>query len=327
MVSKGRCEGADVYKPFALGVTCALLTAITAADAADLPLKAPPAPVIAPFSWTGFYIGGNAGGSWRDFDLVLDDPLVHIQQVTNVIVAGRGLVVVPGTSRDLGTLSGKTSGFAGGGQIGYNWQWNRFVFGVEGDIQATTGKASATFSTILPFTAVSPPSPVTVTRTFETDWMASLRLRAGFTPVDRVLLYGTGGVAFVGARVTSTDNITVPPGPGAPPQNSDVGAGGALSLTATASDKQTHVGWTLGGGADWAVSDNIVIGILYRHSDFRSKTYNIGTNTPFLTIGQILPGCLNNCTSAGPGLATSNGTVRFTDDQLTVRASWRFAGR
>lgn len=316
-----------MYKPFALGVICAFSTAIMSAHAADLPLKAPPARVVAPFSWAGFYIGGNAGGSWRDFDLVLDDPAIHIDQVTNAFIPGRGLVVVPGTSRDLGTLSGKASGFAGGGQIGYNWQWNRFVVGVEGDMQAASSKTSATFSTILAFTALSPPSPVTVTRTFETDWMASLRLRAGFTPVDRVLLYGTGGVAFVGARVTSTDNITVPAGPGAPPQNSDVGAGGPLSVTGTASDKQTHVGWTLGGGADWAVADNIVVGILYRHSDFGSKTYNVGTISGVRTIGQILPGCLNNCGALGPQLTTSNGTLRFTDDQVTVRVSWRFAGR
>jgi outer membrane immunogenic protein len=342
--------------------TAMVLSATASAYAADLPVKAPVAPIAVPFSWSGFYVGGNAGGSWRSYDLDPQttqsvDPIIGgtttlapgsfivFQQVTNVNVPGRGIVVVPGTSRDMGSLSGNAQGFVGGGQIGYNMQWGRFVVGVEGDAQATSGKTSASFAFILPATALTAASPVTVTRTFETDWMASLRLRAGYTPLDRVLLYATGGLALAGGTVTSTDTYSIGAGPAAPgcpnglgspgcTTTADLGVlvGGYPSVTGTASGTQTLVGWTLGGGVDWAVTDNIVIGVLYRHSDFGAKTFNTGTNTGARSIAQTLPGpctgTAGNCNIAsGPGMATPNGLLRFTDDQATVRVSYRFGSR
>jgi len=348
-------------KLITFATAAALSGATGGAYAADLPVKAPLAPMVAPFSWGGFYIGGNAGGSWRSFNYdpqttQLNDPFaftlapgsfIFFQQVSGVLVPGsggfpgRGIVIVPGTTRDLGSLDGRARGFVGGGQIGYNMQWGRFVVGLEGDAQATSGKASATVAFMLPPTALTAASPVTVTRTFEADWMASLRLRAGYTPVDRVLLYATGGLALAGGKVTSTDTYSISAAPGAPgctnglgspgcSVTSDLGVlvGGYPTVTGTASGTQTHIGWTLGGGADWAVTDNIVLGVLYRHSDFGAQTYAVGTNTFGRTIAQTLPGCTGvSCVGNGPGMATPNGSVRFTDDQITVRVSYRFGSR
>jgi opacity protein-like surface antigen len=89
----------------------ALLTIPIAASAADLSVKARPAPppLPPPFSWTGFYIGGNLGGAW-----------VH----SNVTDRLFGLSFNNGNNRGV---------FIGGGQTGFNYQFTNFVVGVEGD--------------------------------------------------------------------------------------------------------------------------------------------------------------------------------------------------
>src|ERR1700752_3841345 len=49
----------------------ATVLGIGAASAADLPLKAPPMPVVTVYNWTGCYVGGNIGGKWaRTGDVV-----------------------------------------------------------------------------------------------------------------------------------------------------------------------------------------------------------------------------------------------------------------
>ncbi len=99
-------------KKFLLSSVAVLgLVAAGSASAADLPARKGPvvAPVYAPaFTWTGFYVGANAGYGWGNID-----------------------------SLALGTLPAFSDpeGFVGGGQIGYNWQMGQFVLGVEADFQ------------------------------------------------------------------------------------------------------------------------------------------------------------------------------------------------
>jgi outer membrane immunogenic protein len=91
----------------------AAVFAAGAANAADMPVKAPRTAMVAPaFNWTGFYIGINAGYGWSS-------------------------VSSPGIAGDI-----DMDGWLGGGQIGYNWQSGVFVFGLEGDIQGTGIQAS-----------------------------------------------------------------------------------------------------------------------------------------------------------------------------------------
>src|SRR3954452_7281131 len=86
----------------------ALLGLSSVGQAADMPVKAPIMPVVVPFSWTGFYLGGNSGGAWGHRDL------------TDV-------------TRALAFTNSGNGRFIGGGQVGFNYQVNNFVFGVEGD--------------------------------------------------------------------------------------------------------------------------------------------------------------------------------------------------
>src|SRR5262245_13465023 len=92
------------------------LAGVGAASAADMAVKARPAPppLPPPCVWCGFYIGLNAGGTWDRNDATYTQL--------------PGGLVNPTASVRL-----DTSGFIGGGQVGYNWQWSNFVLGIEGD--------------------------------------------------------------------------------------------------------------------------------------------------------------------------------------------------
>jgi len=159
-----------------------------AANAADLPVKAPPAPPPSYFSWTGCYIGGDVGIVWaRDRD--------------NEVITATGA-----PSPFSPTDSAKPDGVKLGGYLGCNWQFApQFVLGVEGDGEWTSAKGSANFVT---------PAPPDF---YETKIRAegSVRGRIGYA-FDHVLFYVTGGVAFadinehdqVGVTGTSTDNST-----------------------------------------------------------------------------------------------------------------------
>src|SRR5918993_5461375 len=107
-----------------LAATALTTAGLTAASAADLPVRAAPPPYIAPvpiFTWTGFYAGVNAGWGWRDDD-----------QETVVLTPGAG---TPGLAGTLFFPGNGDGGFTGGAQIGYNYQIGSFVIGAEADIQ------------------------------------------------------------------------------------------------------------------------------------------------------------------------------------------------
>jgi outer membrane immunogenic protein len=186
-----------------IGIAAAAAMTLSApvAMAADIPAPAYKAPVMAPppFSWTGFYLGVNAGYGWADA----------------AIDAGALGVV---------TVDSNLNGFVGGGQIGYNWQIGNFVLGLEADIQGTTIGRSDTFFVGAPGVAV------TVDR--DLNWFATVRGRAGLA-FDRVMIYATGGWAYVDYGV-------------------DVTVAGLVGASAGSSKS----GWTVGGGLEWAFLPN-----------------------------------------------------------------------
>jgi len=146
----------------------ALLSLTAAASAADLPSRRAPAPIVAAvpvFTWTGFYVGVNAGVGFNSGD---DD------------------IVFDGT-----TFAGDSdddASFVGGGQIGFNYQMGAFVVGVEGDLQwADFGSTTYDFGAAGVYTADSE------------DWFGTVRARAGVA-FDRAFIYATGGFAFTDNR-------------------------------------------------------------------------------------------------------------------------------
>src|SRR5918993_3830776 len=111
-----------------LAATAITTLAVSAASAADLPIRsAPPAPVFSAvpvFTWTGFYVGVNAGYGWQDSN-----------SSSAVFVPPGTFVTAPGASGVVTFGDDNGDGFVGGGQIGYNYQIGSFVVGLETDIQ------------------------------------------------------------------------------------------------------------------------------------------------------------------------------------------------
>jgi outer membrane immunogenic protein len=147
-----------------------------AAQAADLPRRAvpPPLPPALPvFTWTGFYAGVNAGYEFPTGRSGFNDP-------TYGTVTG----------------GGRSGGFAGGGQLGYNYQLTPgagLVAGFETDIQGTAfAKADAAYLGTTPYYSVRP----------SLDYFGTVRGRLGYA-FDRVLIYGTGGFAYGGGSRSS----------------------------------------------------------------------------------------------------------------------------
>jgi len=197
------------------------------ASAADLPRKAPvytpPPPQM--FSWTGFYVGGNAGwGSLRD-------------NGETFCVNPFGVLNGPGCSAQTATGDQiRGDGFIGGAQAGYNWQLNNWVLGVEADIQGADVKGTVA----APITLVGPvPIVAAIENANEKlEWFGTVRGRLGVA-FDRVLIYGTGGLAYGHVKV---DQNSVPvPGPG--------------PFLFPSSASATKTGWTAGGGIEWAFAD------------------------------------------------------------------------
>lgn len=130
-------------------------------------------------------------------------------------------------------------GALGGALVGYNHQFEYFVIGVEGDLALTNMDGSD----VCPNAAFN--------CQVEFDWFATLRARAG-VPMGRGLFYVTGGLA--GAQLTPQFE-TVATGA--------IGSGG----------KETQWGWTVGGGAEFAVRDNISLRGEALYFDLGSSDY------------------------------------------------------
>jgi len=208
------------------------------ASAADLPRKAPPAPPPPPvYSWTGCYVGVNAGAAWShaEFTTTLD-PGTHFSVPANLAAVGAA-----------GTGSASDTGFIGGGQAGCNWQTGSFVFGLEGDINGLTPNAEVTGNSLPPINA----RPGTVTNSVETSWLATVRPRVGFA-FDRSLIYVTGGVAFAHFKYTETYSEPTFPAFG------------------TSEVSQTKTGWTIGGGWEYAFTNNWSAKAEYLYARFGS---------------------------------------------------------
>ena len=216
------------------------------AFAADMPVKAPayvaPAPL---FNWSGFYAGGHLGWAWGDVDW------------DNVTLTGE-------------RVRTSDSAFLGGGQIGYNWQFNpNWVIGTEATLSGTDLKDTVT----------SVVNPAFVTYTNKLDLVGTVVGRLGYA-WDRSLFYVTGGYAYARFRTaglnTGIDSFSL---------------------------RDTESGWTIGGGWEYAWTNNWIFGIDYKHIDLGSSS--------------------RSGTTAG-GLPFTITGIDPRIDMVTVRLSYKF---
>jgi outer membrane immunogenic protein len=171
-------------------------------------------------SWSGPYLGAQFGYGFGRMS----------SYSTNLV----GTFPVPHESKPDGVL--------GGLHAGYDFQTGRFVFGLEGDIEAAALDGR---------TAVDAFS-VTYTSRTTSNFDASIRERAGIV-FDQFLLYGTGGVAWGQVKIA-------------------YGCDGCVSAAgATSTLNDIRAGWTAGVGAEYRVNPDLSLRIEYRYTDLGEK--------------------------------------------------------
>jgi outer membrane immunogenic protein len=210
------------------------------AQAADLPSRGvAPAPVyVAPiFTWTGLYIGLNAGYGFAGNK--------------NVTVGGSPLITASQLAGNTPfALSTKRDGFIGGAQIGYNWQAGSFVYGLEADIQGADIKGSSSYCG-----PVGCANLITTAST-KLDWLGTVRARFGFAAFDRTLLYVTGGLAVGSSKLSANIN--------------EFSGAGRQFIASESSN--ARAGYTIGAGAEYAFTQNWSAKLEYLYYDLGSRS-------------------------------------------------------
>jgi outer membrane immunogenic protein len=213
-------------------------TVVSSAGAADLPVKAPPiAPIVAPaFSWTGCYLGVNAGGAWGRSNL-------------NFVPFGGPLGAQIEAAE---TPNLRPNSFTGGGEAGCNYQSGNIVFGFEADFDYFGLRAAQSTTSLFN----NGTSSLTATNSVKTDWLFTARPRLGYA-WDSWLLYVTGGVAVTNMRFASDFSNTI----------------GDQPVSENASS--TKAGWTFGGGVEVALNRNWSAKVEYLYIDFGSLSTSV----------------------------------------------------
>jgi outer membrane immunogenic protein len=210
-------------KLLTLAVALATSAPLTA-FAADLPQPPPPMPRAPafvpppPFTWTGFYIGLNGGYGWNNVS----------------------------TNDSAGDpASFNANGGVAGGTLGFNYQWNWFVAGFEGDIDWAGNKFSQSSfdSTALGTSAA--------TLTYKNDILSTFAARFGVA-ADHALFYGKAGGAWT-------------------QEEFDLSGSDPLLGTLSGSNKFSRLGWVLGAGVEYAFTSNLTAKVEYNYINFGSS--------------------------------------------------------
>ncbi|HUC51029.1 MAG TPA: outer membrane beta-barrel protein [Xanthobacteraceae bacterium] len=207
------------------------LSAPLTAFAADLPQPPPPMPrapafVPPPFTWTGFYVGVNGGYGWGNWSDGLGD-------------------------------SFNSNGGLAGGTIGFNYQWNWFVAGFEGDIDwsgmqwSQSATASGTF--------FGDPVSGSASVTYKNNILSTFAARFGVA-VDHALFYGKAGGAWTQEEFNGSGSLTV---------------AGVGTASISGSNSFDRLGWMVGVGAEYAFTTNLTAKIEYNYIDFGTENDTI----------------------------------------------------
>jgi outer membrane immunogenic protein len=180
---------------------------------------------------------------------------------------GRYYIIATGVGSPLANYNDQ--GVAGGAHFGYNWQASQFVFGLEGDINGANYSGSI----------LSEANDIEATRI---GIEGSARGRVGVA-WDRALIFGTGGLALASIESAFTC----------------AGCSGVASESVSTG----RVGWTAGGGVEYALTDKWSVRAEYRYSDYGRLTYSLA---------QLTEG------------AGYNATKRITNNLATVGFSYKF---
>jgi outer membrane immunogenic protein len=210
--------------------------------------------MAAPWSWTGFYIGMNAGYGWGRSDTSTSVPVGLLAPFDSAAA----------TYSDAASPTVRSSGFTGGVQLGFNYQMSSWLLlGLETDFNAFRLHGSAD-------TIGAPPGFATLTSHTEvsTDWLFTLRPRVGIT-TGHWLFYATGGLAVTDIEYSQTNVFTATCGP--------------FMCTESVAASKSKTGWTAGGGIEAALPGNWSIKGEYLFVDFGSIGSLLGCDNIFCT--------------------------------------------
>ena len=218
--------------------TTAFFSLAVSASAADLPRRTvAPVMTLPAFTWTGFYVGLHAGYAFGESDIRTSG------NAANTIANVGALARPPSLSFD-------RHGFIGGGQIGYNMQFGMVVAGIEADISYTDLSTTQNYASPVTFGAALAGTRSNFRQDLE--YFGTVRARLGVA-FDRALVYATGGLAY-GDASYQADFFT---------------SAGALQFNGRKSD--VEIGYTIGGGVEYAFTDNITFKGEYLYYDLGSQ--------------------------------------------------------
>lgn len=214
------------------------------------------------YDWSGSYIGGSLGAahSRGSFDASTSDGFV-------------GSYFTPPDPEQIAEAADKSasqSRLSAGLFGGYGKQFDNLYVGVEAGLNSLSFDESASSGEIY---ESSPTSSFTNEISVKADWQASLRARVGWAE-KRWLAYLTGGVAATRIRMDATfsDDFS--------------GAGGAFGSD---SDNDTKLGWVIGLGGEYALSESWTIRAEYLYADYgKADTTALVTNPAFPTLANDL---------------------------------------
>lgn len=192
--------------------------------------------------WNGFYVGANSGYSSGAANQTIK---FHDQWLTDG--TRDDTFLTPFVDKQL-----TPKGFEGGVQAGYQYQTNRWVHGVAVSVDYL-GQDAKYFSGSVTNSVSN--NPYTVTSSYTINWLATMRIKLGYT-MDDFLPYVTGGLAI--AHQKYSQNITQ----------------GNLDFYEEGSLENTVFGWTVGGGAEYALAHHWDIVIEDLFVDLSSSSVN-----------------------------------------------------
>jgi outer membrane immunogenic protein len=258
---------------FSLLAAVAVIGFASITHAADLPIKVQPQfpPPTPTYSWTGFYVGANAGYGLKE-DQATFTPNDPASQAITCTGPNGGTCPPP--------ASFNIQGAVGGLQAGYNWQFNQnWLLGLETDFDWSGMQGSGSSSFILGDALTTYFSSFQAGESVK--WFGTVRGRFGFLPANNILLYGTGGFAY--GRVD--ENVAL----NTSPVGNNLSFGGfsfncaGIPNCFLGSSSRIAAGWTLGGGIELLLWQNVSLKAEYLYVDLGGHSVNVvAQSAPFV---------------------------------------------
>lgn len=272
-----------IHKAWLLAAPAVLFS--LSAHAADAVLDQEPAPPVSEYvqpadNWTGFYVGGQIGGAFGDSGIFTMDR------------DGDGRygdylpAFDPSVNPAAGGFDGSFSdGVTGGVHAGYDWQVGNVVLGGLIDLSFTDiGDRQSGYS--------STPAFYDINR--DLDYLATLRGRLGYAFTPAVMAYATGGLAY--GEVDYSFSSDTP------------------AAFSSSGGSDSDFGYTVGGGVEAKVTQNISFGVEYLYTNLGGNDYTVNLSGPAAFSG---PGSAGSTNARG-----SDSDFDFHTVQL--RMSYRF---